>query len=192
MSPDTPSTPETTQLLKAWRAGDEAALARLSPLIYADLKVRAARALRGERRNLSLQGTELVNEAFLRLVDADVSWQDRAHFLAVAARSMRRILVDRARGRQRQKRGSGRVEEDIAEVQVAAPGLVADREDLLALDTALDELAERFPEKARSIELSFFGGLSLREIAEVTGTSKSAVQRNLDFAKAWLHRRLGS
>ena len=190
MKEEEPSQHETTRLLRAWRAGDEEALDHLSPRIYDHLKIRAEQVLRGERRNLSLHGTELVHEAFLRLVDADVSWQDRAHFLAVAARSMRRILVDRARRRMRQKRGGGQMEQDIAEVPVAAPRAEADPVELLALDRALDEFAERFPTKARGVELSFFGGLSLREIAEVTGLSKSAVQRDLDFAKAWLHRRL--
>ena len=190
MSLEVSSRHEITRLLRAWRSGDETALAALTPRVYDELRRRAHRALGGERR-ASLASTELVHEAFVRLVDAEVSWQDRAHFLAVAARAMRRILVDRARARNRLKRGEGVAAQDLDEARTPAAGSMEDREDLLALDSALEALASRDPDKARVLELSFFGGLTVREIAEVTGGSKSAVQREMSFAKAWLHRRLG-
>ncbi|MCG8458648.1 MAG: ECF-type sigma factor [Holophagales bacterium] len=190
MSLEASSRHEITRLLRDWRSGDEAALDTLTPRVYDELRRRAHRALAGEGR-ASLAGTELVHEAFLRLVDADVSWQDRAHFLAVAAQAMRRILVDRARARNRLKRGEGRVARDLDEARTPSAEAIEDREDLLALDAALRDLATRDAHKAKVLELSFFGGLTVREIAEVTESSKSAVQREMSFAKAWLHRRLG-
>ncbi|MEM1177978.1 MAG: ECF-type sigma factor [Acidobacteriota bacterium] len=181
---------DATQFLRQWRGGDDGALDRLAPLVYASLRERAEGYLRRERQGHTLQATDLVHEVFLRLVDADVSWQDRAHFLAVAAGSMRRILVDHARARRRDKRGG-----EQSAVHLTGDRFVAGRrgppeEDLLALDAALDELAGHDPAKARIVELSFFGGLTVREIAEAVGGSKSGVQRDLAFARAWLHRRL--
>lgn len=181
---------DTTGLLRAWRGGDQTALEPLSRLIYQELRRRAKVYLRGERAMHSLQGTELAHEAFLRLLHADVSWQSRAHFLAVAAGSMRRILVDHARTKRREKRGGGRPISDLDDVQVSAPVKAAPKEDLIALDGALRRLAVRDPRKSQVVELSFFGGLTVREIAEALGTSKSAVQRDLGFSKAWLHRQL--
>ena len=181
---------EATRLLRAWRGGDARALDDLTPIVYAELRRRAARSMRGERPGHSLRGTELVHEAFLRLVDADVSWADRAHFLAVATRSMRRILVDHARARTRSKRGGDRLAADLDDELVPAPEPAADPESLLALDRALTELQARDPQSAAAVAMSLFGGMGVRDIAEVLGISKSGVQRQISFAKAWLRRRM--
>ncbi|MEO1369654.1 MAG: ECF-type sigma factor [Acidobacteriota bacterium] len=183
---------DATHFLRRWRGGDAAALERLTPLVYASLRERARGYLRRERKDHSLQATELVHEVFLRLVDVDVSWQDRAHFLAVAAGAMRRILVDHARARSRDKRGGERSVLRLTADRLAADGGGAPEEDLIALDSALDALAANDPAKARLVELSFFGGLTVREIAEAVGASKSGVQRDLAFSRAWLRRRLGA
>jgi len=179
-----------TRLLRAWRGGDLHALDQLTPLIYRSLRERADRYMSRERAGHSLQATELAHEVFLRLIDADVSWQDRAHFLAVAAGAMRRILVDHARAKKRHKRGGEHRVVELSEDQGQPTDGELSEEDVIALDSALGELASRDPQKARIVELSFFGGLTVREIAETEDSSKSAVQRELGFAKAWLHRRL--
>lgn len=181
---------DATHLLRAWRAGQTAALEPLSKLIYRELRQRARMSLQREPVGHSLQGTELAHEAFLRLMGCDVSWQDRAHFLAVAARSMRRILIDHARRRRRLKRGAGRPAETLDEASPVPHLVGTSREDLLALDAALEALAQRDATKAHLVELAFFVGMTVREISEVVGRPKSSVQRELTFAKAWLHRRL--
>ncbi|MEO1083157.1 MAG: ECF-type sigma factor [Acidobacteriota bacterium] len=196
MKPDPPRAADdvkrdATQFLRQWRGGDAAALERLTPLVYASLRARAQGYLRRERKDHSLQATELVHEVFLRLVDVDVSWQDRAHFLAVAAGAMRRILVDHARARSRDKRGGDESAQHLTGDRIAGRAGPPE-EDLLALDAALDALAGHDPAKARLVELSFFGGLTVREIAEAVGASKSGVQRDLAFSRAWLHRRLSA
>jgi len=177
-----------TQLLAAWNAGDEHARDRLIPIVYADLRRMARRYMRRERDGHTLQPTELVHEAFMRLVDSGADWQGRAHFFAVAAQVMRRILVDHARTRQAAKRGSGApalVLEDVA-----AP--IHSDVDLLALDDALRLLGDLDPRQCQVVELRFFGGLSVEETAEVLGISTATVKREWQMAKAWLYRQLAA
>ena len=172
----------------AWGKGDEAALDELIPLVHGELRRIARRCMAGERVGHSLQATALVNEAYLRLIDAQhVDWQNRVHFLAVSARLMRRILVDFARSRGYQKRGGGaaRVTFDEALVVADEPG-----QDLVALDDALEALAKVDERKARVIELRFFGGLSVEETATVLKVSVDTVMRDWKLAKAWLQREL--
>ena len=176
---------EVTRLLLYWRDGDKAALGALTPLIYDELHRIARRHMRAERASHTLQATALVNEAFERLVDADVDWQGRAHFVAVAARLMRRILVDYARGRQRHKRDSGGTNLCLDEALVGAPEKDVD---LVALDDALTRFAEIDERKCNIVELHFFGGLTYDETAEVLGVSTATVARELRLAKAWLAR----
>ena len=177
-----------TDLLRRWRHGDREALDRLMPQIYAQLRQRAERLLARER-SLTLQPTALVHEAYLRLVGRtpEVDWADRAHFLAVAARVMRRILIDAARARGRNKRGGGAVRVTLGEGVEGAP---APDLDVLELDRALTDLAGRSDRKARLVELHFFAGLSYAELGEAVGISTATVHRELRFAKAWLRREL--
>jgi RNA polymerase sigma-70 factor, ECF subfamily len=180
--PDSP--PTVTALLLDWGKGDEAALERLIPLVHRELHQIARRCLAGERAGHSLQATALVNEAYVRLVGAqDVGWQDRVHFLAVAAQIMRRILVDHARGRLAQKRG-GHVERVTFEEGLE----ISDdrRQDFVALDDALTALARFDERKSRVIELRFFGGLSVEETASVLKVGPDTVMRDWRIAKAWL------
>lgn len=176
-----------TALLLAWGAGDDVALERLVPVVYAELHRMARRQLRHERRE-SLQATALVNELYLRLIDArQVRWQDRAHFFAMSARLMRRVLVDAARRRNGQKRGGGVQAVTLHEDVVVA----SDRgDDLIALDDALEALAALDERKARVVEMRFFGGLSVDEIAAVLGVSDDTVTRDWNFAKTWLLRQI--
>jgi RNA polymerase sigma-70 factor, ECF subfamily len=181
-------TRQVTGLLLAWRKGDEDALNELIPLVHEELRRIARRCMAGERAGHSLQATALVNEAYLRLIDVQrVDWQNRAHFLAMTARLMRRILVDVARSRGYQKRGGGavRVTFDAALVVTDEPG-----QDLVALDDALAALATVDERKARVIELRFFGGLSVEETASVLAVSVDTVMRDWKLAKAWLQREL--
>jgi len=189
-----PESPEITELLKAWGSGDAAALDQLTPLVYDELRRLARRYMRNERAGNTLQTTALVNEAYLRLVDAKrVAWQDRVHFFAVSAQMMRRILVDAARARGSAKRG-GQVKRvnhsaafNLDEIPEVSTG--RDRE-LVAIDDALNTLAEMDPRKARVIELRFFGGLSVEATAEVLKISPQSVMRDWKLAKAWLTREL--
>jgi len=176
-----------TQLLCAWRAGDRAALDELMPLVYEELRRLARRHLRAEAPGNTLTPTALVHEAFLRLVDADIPWQDRVHFLAVGARVMRRVLVDRGRARHAKKRGAGaeRVDETVAAPSSGEPAV-----ELLALDLALDDLMRIDERKAQAVELVYFGGLSYDEVAEALGVSRATAHRDLRLAKAWLHDRM--
>ena len=186
MSPDAPLS--VSHLLQAWGKGDAHALERLTPLVYDELRRRAGYFLAGERPGMTLQPTALVHEAFVRLVEgAEVQWQDRAHFFAVAAQTMRRILVDAARARGSEKRGGEAERAVFDERALAAPA--GDRE-LLALDDALDDLGRLDARKAKVVELRFFGGLSIREMAEVLEISENTVGRDWSFAKAWLARRI--
>ncbi len=179
---------EITRLLKAWGQGDQAALDRLTPAVYDELRRMARRYMRRERDGHTLQTTALVNEAYLRLVDVhNVSWQDRAHFFAVSAQMMRRILVDAARARASERRGGGAVRAELEEIPDLSSG--RDRE-IVAIDDALKELAEMDPRKARVVELRFFGGLSVEESAEVLKVSPQTVLRDWKLAKAWLMREL--
>jgi RNA polymerase sigma factor (TIGR02999 family) len=178
--------PQVTELLVAWREGNSSALDELVPLVEAELRQLARRYLRRERPGHVLQTTALVNEAFVRLLNwQDVSWQNRAHFVAMAARLMRNVLVDIARRRAKGADGQSVRVVDIA----AAEHVVHERaRDVLALDDALKELTERDPRKARIVEMRFFGGLNLEEIAEVIGVAPITVSREWAKARAWLHR----
>ena len=181
-------THQVTGLLLAWGQGDEAALTQLIPLVHGELRRIARRCMAGERAGHSLQATALVNEAYLRLVEVQhVSWQNRAHFLAMSARLMRRILVDVARSKRYQKRGGGavRVTFDDALAVTNEPG-----QDLVALDDALQALATLDARKAQVIELRFFGGLSVEETASALTVSVETVMRDWKFARAWLRREL--
>ncbi len=183
-----PTPPDVTRLLRAWSDGDEAALTQLVPLVEAELR-RLARACMGrERKGHTLQPTELVNEAFLRLVGArQVRWQDRAHFMGIAARLMRQVLVDHARSRGYQKRGGGaeRVSLDDAKLEAPTPAL-----DFVELDRALKTFATVDARRSQIVELRFFGGLTLEETAEVVHVSVETVKRDWRLAKLWLLREL--
>jgi len=183
-----PSTAAVTDLLRAWSDGDDVALDRLMPILEAELRRLARAYMRRERPGHTLQTTALVNEAFLKLTDArSVRWQDRAHFLGISARLMRRVLVDHARHRGYQKRGGGAERVTLHEGLVAS----ADRAvDVVALDRALEALAKVDMRKSRTIELRFFGGLSVEETAEVLQVSPDTVKRDWRLAKLWLLREL--
>jgi len=180
--------PGVTELLRAWSDGDDGALERLMPLVEAELRRLARAYMRRERRGHTLQTSALMNEAFLRLTDArSVRWQDRAHFLGISARLMRRVLVDHARYRGYHKRGGGAQRVTLDEGLVASPDPALD---VVALDRALDTLAKIDPRKSRAIELRFFGGLSVEETAEVLQVSPDTVKRDWRLAKLWLLREL--
>jgi len=183
-----PSPHEITQLLQAWSDGSQEALDKLSPFVYEELHRLARHYMRGERRDHTLQTTELINEAYLRLIDwKNVRWQNRAHFFGVAAQMMRRILVDFARSRRYAKRGG-----DGCRVSLSEAAVVAEQSaDFVALDEALQSLAEIDPRKSRIVELRFFGGLSVEETAEVLKISPRTVMRDWTLAQAWLYRELG-
>ena len=179
---------EVTQLLQAWSRGDNTALDRLMPLVYEELRRLAHHYMTRENAGHILQTTSLVNEAYLRLIDANtVNWQDRAHFFAISAKLMRRILVQFARSRNSQKRG-GR----LSHVSLDEAALVSSEQDadLIELDEALTSLASIDQRKARVVELRFFGGLSLEETGEALGVSPDTVWRDWDLAKAWLYREM--
>lgn len=178
-----------TQLLIDWGKGDQAALERLMPLVYSELRRLASNYLRRERVEHTLQPTALVNEAYLKLVDQrNARWQNRAHFFGIAAQLMRRILVDHARQRQAVKRGG--VDQQRLSITSAEAAVKQPEIDLLALNEALDELAQMDPQQSRIVELKFFGGLSIEETAEVLGISHATVERDWKLARAWLRRQL--
>jgi len=187
-------TPEVTELLRAWAGGDAAALDRLTPLVYGELRRIARRHMRQERVGNSFQATALVNEAYLRFVDIqNVEWKNRIHFFAVAAQMMRRILVDAARARASAKRGGNlkRLNHSTGVDLDAIPHPGSERGlALIAVDDALTQLAEFDPRKARVIELRFFGGLSVEETAEILEISPQSVKRDWKLARAWLTREL--
>ncbi len=188
MNPPTVSSSEVTRLLVDWGNGDEKALDKLMPLVYKELRKLAHRHLQKERAGHTLLTTDLVHEAYLRLVDQhSVQWQNRAHFFGIAAQLMRRILVDRARRRRRVKRGGG-----ATMVSLGDGGVLSSQTDvnLVELDEALKKLAELDTRKARIVELRFFGGLSVDETADFIKTSPVTVMRDWKMAKAWLHRAL--
>jgi RNA polymerase sigma factor (TIGR02999 family) len=178
---------DVTVLLHAWRQGDADALGRLIPLVHEELHRRARQYMRGERPDHTLRPTALVNEAYLRLVDIRrVDWKDRAHFLAMAARQMRRVLIDSARSRKYQKRGGG-----VAPVTFDEGLAIAERRlDFEALDDALEALEKQDERKARIVELRFFGGMTNEEAAEALGISSDTVMRDWKIAKMWLMREL--
>jgi len=179
---------QVTQLLRAWTAGDQDALEKLTPLVYEQLHRVAQRYMAGQRPGHTLQTTALVNEVYLRLVDCSrVNWQDRAHFLAVSAQLMRRILIDFARSRGYQKRGGDVVHLSLDD----APSVSNEPDaDIVALDDALKALAEVDGRKSKVVELKFFGGLSIEETAEVLKVSTETVVRDWRLARAWLLREL--
>ena len=175
-------------LLRAWREGDETALDALMPLVHDELRRIARRCLHGERANHSVQATELVNEAYLRLVDVrQVDWQDRTHFLAMSARLMRRVLVELARSRRADKRGGDAVRVTFDD---AAMGGRTPDADVIRLDDALKALAALDDRKSRVVELRFFGGLTADETAVALQVSSKTVLRDWEFARAWLQREL--
>ena len=180
---------EVTRLLLAWNAGDQAALEKLMPLVYAELRQLAERHFRRERRGHTLQPTAVVHEAYFKLIDQTrVTWKNRGHFLAIASQAMRRILIDHARGRDAEKRG-GEVEKVTLDVGIASPE--PSREvDILALDEALERLKALDGSQAQIVELRFFGGLTIEETAEVMEVSPSSVKRDFRSARAWLFREL--
>ena len=187
---------DITGLLKAWSGGDERALEQLMPLVYAQLHAQARRHMRSERADLTLQSTALVHEVYLRLIKAqDVTWNDRAHFFALSAQLMRRILVDGARARNASKRGGGAArpgrspENDPDRIATAQ----SDTDLMLcALDDALASLAQRDPRRVKVIELRFFAGLSVEETADMLQVSPQTVMRDWRLAKVWLARELGA
>jgi RNA polymerase sigma factor (TIGR02999 family) len=185
-----PSSADITTLLQAWRQGDDDALNRLVSDLYGELHRMAQRRLRNERDDHTLQTTALVNEAYLRLVNAqEVDWQNRTHFFAVAAQIMRRILVDHARTHHYQKRGGGAEHLPLLDPLI---GGVERSRDMIALDDALTALAQIDSRKARVVELRFFAGLGVEEIAEVLDVSSDTVMRDWKLARAWLVRELGT
>jgi RNA polymerase sigma-70 factor, ECF subfamily len=175
---------EVTVLLSALKQGDDAAAARLMPLIYDELRRLAGSYMRRERTDHTLQATALVHEAYLKLVEQrSTDWQSRAHFFGVAAQLMRRILVDHARGHSRQKRGGEHAKVSLDEALVFAE---QQADEVLAVDDSLNQLAKMDPRQARVVELRFFGGLSVEETADVLGVSPKTIKREWSVAKAWL------
>jgi RNA polymerase sigma factor (TIGR02999 family) len=180
-----------TRLLSAWRSGDMRALERLTPLIYEELRNRARRYMRRERPGHTLQATAVVHEAFVKLVEMNVSWQDRAHFFAVAARQMRRILVDHAKARYRSKRGGTTATNSLEEFHTLdiAP-MTSGEIDVLEIDEALERLAGHNPRLAEIVELHYFGGLTYQELSETLKISEATVDRDLRLAKAWIMKQI--
>lgn len=178
---------EVTQLLHALRDGDQSALERLMPLVYDELRAIAARHLHGERPGHTLQPTALANEAYLRLMDRQsANWDSRAHFFGVAAQAIRRILVEHARAKGRDKRGGGRLRVTLSDSLEEAGRDV----DVLALDDALERLGSDQPEDRKVVVLRYFGGLSVKEVAAALGVSERTVHRRWEFARSWLYREL--
>jgi RNA polymerase sigma-70 factor (ECF subfamily) len=183
----TTDSPSVTQLLVAWTDGNPDALEQLMPAVYGELK-RIARAHLARDRGRTLQATALVHEAYVKLVDQhSVSWQNRAHFFAIAARLMRRIVLKGARRRHAAKRGGGAIDVEIDGIEIPAGERPAD---LIALDEALTRLAALDPRQAEIVELRFFGGLSIEEVAEFLGLSAGTVKREWRSARAWLHKEI--
>lgn len=188
----TASTHDVTRLLLAWNEGDPAAAERLMPVVYEHLRGLAREYMRRERDGHTLQSTALVHEAYLRLVDAkNVSWQGRAHFYSLAARAMRRILVDHARSREALRRGGRQQRVPLDEVEgMTPPAADSQEDDLIALDAALARFTQVHPRSAQVVELRFFGGMEMRDIAQVLQVNASTVDRDWSFARVWLRREL--
>ncbi|PYQ25408.1 MAG: RNA polymerase subunit sigma-70 [Acidobacteria bacterium] len=182
---------EITEYLRAWEQGDDGALERLLPLVYAELRSIAGRHLGSERTGHTLQPTALVNEAYLRLRGlGDVPWHDRTHFFAIASRIMRRVLVDHARAKGAQKRGADAPRVLLSDVYQEPLQASMDAAELIDLDRALDELAVAEPRLAKLVELRFFGGLGIDEASSLLGCSTRTAKRDWAFARAWLLNRL--
>jgi RNA polymerase sigma factor (TIGR02999 family) len=180
---------EITGILHQWNSGSRDALDKLLPFIYDELHRQAANYLRRERPDHTLQTTALINEAYLKLIDQrEVNWENRTHFFAIAAQSMRRILVDYAKAKHRAKRGGGDIQITLDESTLATPDEKSI--DLIALDEALNHLAAKDEQQARVVELRYFSGLNLEETAKVLGISRTTAARDWAMAKAWLHREL--
>jgi len=177
-----------TQLLVDWRGGRQTALEELMPIVYDELRRIAGRQMRRENIGHTLQATAVVNEAYMRLVDAKVDWNDRVHFYAIAARQMRRMLVDYARAKRRDKRGGAATMLTLNEEIVGQP---AGDVDVMELDMAMRKLAATDERKSKVVELHYFGGLNYDETATALGVSAATVDRELRLAKAWLHREMG-
>ncbi len=189
---NTPEKPEITQLLKAWERGDESAAERLMPVIYDELHRQAARAMRRENDEHTLQATALVHEAWLRLADQDrAGWKNRAHFFGIAAQMMRRVLVDHARARLAEKRGGALQQVTLSDIHGDAAEANGDV-DVIALHEALERLATLDPDQARLVELRYFGGLNIEETAAALDISPATVKREWAVARAWLRRELGA
>jgi RNA polymerase sigma-70 factor (ECF subfamily) len=185
--PGEPAVGDVSTLLRAWSGGDQSAIKRLTPIVYEELRRLSRRYLKRERTGHSLQTTALVNEAYVRLVDYKrMQWQDRAHFFAVSAQLMRRILVEHAR-RHNLKRGAGLRHVSLEEAAMVGDDRAAD---LVALDDAMSALARHDPRKVLVVEMRFFGGLSVEETAEVLKVSAVTVMRDWSTARAWLYREL--
>lgn len=182
-----PEQQNVTRLLKEWGAGDKRALDQLMPLVYDQLRTLAARCLASERPDHTLRATDLVNEAYMRLVKVEADFNNRVHFFAVSARLLRRILVDHARAQHRQKRGAGGQRITLDEALLVGPAAPSG---ILELDDALQRLAAQDPRKSEVVELLFFGGLTYDEAAAALHISPATVHRELRLAKAWLHREL--
>lgn len=180
-------THNVTELLRRWSAGERRAADDLIPLVYNELRRLAQHFMKGERSDHTLQATGLVHEAYRRLVGTDVPWQDRAHFFNIAARTMRRILVEHARAHQAEKRGGGLRKRTLTEADAV---LEAEPEDLLALDTALTRLAAFDERKSRAIELHYFSGMTYDETARVLDISRATLHREMKLARSWLQREL--
>ncbi len=176
-----------TQLLQQWGSGNKEALDELMPIVYEQLRKLASKCLRAERPDHTLRATALVNEAYLRLVDADVAWEDRVHFFAVSARLLRRILIDHAKAHKRDKRGGGAEKVELDEAVLVGPQATGD---ILELDEALQRLSTLDQRKGALVELLFFGGLTYDEAAAAMEISPATVHRELTMAKAWLYREL--
>jgi RNA polymerase sigma factor (TIGR02999 family) len=188
MEPVSRPSGDVTSLLRLWGSGDDAAFEQLIPLVYDELHRMALRYLAGERTQISVQATGLVNEVCVRLLGWDQArWQNRGHFFGVSAQMMRRVLVDIARRRQAERRGGAMRRVPLDDVDVPAPAL---NPDLVAIDRALDQLAAVDPRKARVVELRYFGGLSMDEIAQTLDVSLRTVHNDWAFARAWLFRAL--
>lgn len=186
---------DITEYLQRWRDGDRGALDALVPVVYERLRELAHARLRAERPDHTLDTSGLVHEAYLRLTDTRaVDWQDRAHFFAVASTAMRRVLIDHAKERHAAKRGGGRVRVDLDGVDLADPRTAADADPelLLALDEALNRLAQEYPRQAKALELRYFASFNLEEVAEIQGTSAPTVLRDVRFAQAWLAQAMGT
>ncbi len=181
-------THKITRMLREWSDGDQAALEELMPLLYDELHKQARRYLRRERPNHTLQTTALIHEAYLKLIDQNVNWESRTHFFAVAANMMRRILVDHARTKHREKRGGSKEDLPLDEALL----VVSDEKtiDLIALDEALNHLAEIDEQQCQIVELRYFSGLTLEETAAALKISRTTVANDWNLAKAWLHREL--
>jgi len=189
MKPDEQHSHEITRMLRQWSDGSQEALDNLLPLVYDELHRQAARYLRRENKDHTLQPTALINEAYLKLIDQrEVNWENRTHFFAIAAQAMRRILVDHARTKHREKRGGDDAKLSLDE----ALTFVADEKniDLIALDEALTRLEMKDKQQTRIVELRYFSGLSLEETAEALNISRTTAARDWAMARAWLHREL--